>query len=816
MPYTMTSEYPPHQTTQAPPVATAPVPSNSNLFEFPSQSSPVAATPSSGAAPNGSKDTTNTGFNNNQLFNVDLLTSSPQQFIMPSNMNNGSINNDEIYNQPFAIHSSNQVFQPTVDSLQLNDEIFFDTSLSNNFTFNNGNGNIQFYNNTNYIHQDENIIPTSSSNSLTNFFNPGPQSQHQPTTTHSSFSSISSQSQAKNATTPTINQVSSFQPITTPSMNPPITSAVSSNSSAFTSPQLSRHHSTSIPIDQLTLLTLKNLTDVTNPQGNSTNNPTPYQQQFQIKLSQQQQHQQQQQQQQQQQSQQTYRQHPAQQNLPSQSQHSANHISKSPSPDYYSTNSSISSVSTGPTSVGLPVSSTISIPSEVEEGHESVEIEKEVEAGTINPQKLFTTNSRIPMSYSSPSLSTLFQNGGRVTSVLPVQNQNFVPTMNQTNNSSNNNNVNSNLINNGNVTQYLQQQFNNNSSNFQQNVQQKYINLSNIPKLPNQGTNNRANSDVGLNVNGNLNMFDFKMNDECYNAISYWLNNNNNNNNNSNGNSNVIKNPEVFDEEDDEDESPTKLSIPAKGNGNRPKPKKVNSVSSINRRRNSIPVMSGIGGSSLIVNGTGSMAGAGSPIKEDTKIDSKKKRRKSSNAANEIIGPLGISEANNYNNNIDNNILQGQTVPLAFTSMASKSNGQIIDESIQLNSLNSTTVEPIINDSSPNISPTTTLEDSKASSNNNNNSIMQPNASGAFPCSECDKQFKRSEHLKRHIRSVHSNIRPFHCKFCEKKFSRSDNLAQHLKTHYRVDSTTGNTNIVYGNNPSSATNTKPLSSTKKK
>lgn len=54
-----------------------------------------------------------------------------------------------------------------------------------------------------------------------------------------------------------------------------------------------------------------------------------------------------------------------------------------------------------------------------------------------------------------------------------------------------------------------------------------------------------------------------------------------------------------------------------------------------------------------------------------------------------------------------------------------------------------------------------------------------------FRCAECPKAFKRSEHLKRHIRSVHSNERPFPCTLCEKKFSRSDNLAQHLKTHKR-------------------------------
>lgn len=52
-----------------------------------------------------------------------------------------------------------------------------------------------------------------------------------------------------------------------------------------------------------------------------------------------------------------------------------------------------------------------------------------------------------------------------------------------------------------------------------------------------------------------------------------------------------------------------------------------------------------------------------------------------------------------------------------------------------------------------------------------------------FKCQECTKSFRRSEHLKRHIRSVHSTDRPFPCTYCDKKFSRSDNLLQHLKTH---------------------------------
>ncbi|QLG74305.1 hypothetical protein HG535_0G01890 [Zygotorulaspora mrakii] len=58
-----------------------------------------------------------------------------------------------------------------------------------------------------------------------------------------------------------------------------------------------------------------------------------------------------------------------------------------------------------------------------------------------------------------------------------------------------------------------------------------------------------------------------------------------------------------------------------------------------------------------------------------------------------------------------------------------------------------------------------------------------PDASKHFACEYCDRRFKRQEHLKRHIRSLHMCEKPFDCHICGKKFSRSDNLNQHIKTH---------------------------------
>ncbi|KAJ7215206.1 hypothetical protein B0H12DRAFT_996702, partial [Mycena haematopus] len=49
----------------------------------------------------------------------------------------------------------------------------------------------------------------------------------------------------------------------------------------------------------------------------------------------------------------------------------------------------------------------------------------------------------------------------------------------------------------------------------------------------------------------------------------------------------------------------------------------------------------------------------------------------------------------------------------------------------------------------------------------------------------CGKGFVRGEHLKRHVRSIHTYEKPYACPYegCGKAFSRRDNLAQHSRVH---------------------------------
>lgn len=75
-----------------------------------------------------------------------------------------------------------------------------------------------------------------------------------------------------------------------------------------------------------------------------------------------------------------------------------------------------------------------------------------------------------------------------------------------------------------------------------------------------------------------------------------------------------------------------------------------------------------------------------------------------------------------------------------------------------------------------------------------------PNAMKPWNCEQCDKNFVRQEHLKRHIKSLHTVEKPYACprEDCGKKFSRSDNLTQHLATHTKGQTSRARTPAVSG------------------
>ncbi|KAG0280476.1 hypothetical protein BGZ95_009963 [Linnemannia exigua] len=109
----------------------------------------------------------------------------------------------------------------------------------------------------------------------------------------------------------------------------------------------------------------------------------------------------------------------------------------------------------------------------------------------------------------------------------------------------------------------------------------------------------------------------------------------------------------------------------------------------------------------------------------------------------------------------------------------------------RLSSLGGTTMVPSLSSTSISSETSSTAFPSPslaaAKSRTRRASLSPDGTTRVFTClvDGCGKQFKRSEHLKRHVRSVHTLEKPFGCPYenCPKRFSRSDNLNQHIRIH---------------------------------
>ena len=51
-----------------------------------------------------------------------------------------------------------------------------------------------------------------------------------------------------------------------------------------------------------------------------------------------------------------------------------------------------------------------------------------------------------------------------------------------------------------------------------------------------------------------------------------------------------------------------------------------------------------------------------------------------------------------------------------------------------------------------------------------------------FKCETCERDFSCKENLKRHVKSVHENMKTYKCDYCDKYSNYRHHLTRHVKT----------------------------------
>lgn len=460
------------------------------------------------------------------------------------------------------------------------------------------------------------------------------------------------------------------------------------------------------------------------------------------------------------------------------------------------------------------------------------------EERTINPRQLFNDHKPLSNSYSSPSLTTLF----KLEIQLSSQNKNKKGEVYGNKEKKKNRQDQEQLYHQQQQLQHQEQLKHQQQHLYSQQQQQQQLHqqLSSQPQ---------AQAQLQSNVKGSTPRFDFIMNDECFNAIHYWLNNTQFSDATGDLAAEIIGNPtgimKYQRRRNSIQLSSSSAAVPEKVSNTIQKKKRRKSYNNYELLRGNIE---GLG----IVNGK-------NKLKDDKKYRAQLESIQSLNQ-NENQSEL---QAQDETENLEQVLINPEDLENMQVQLSS--NGALILS----HELPSQEVDPIDTQSAPIKSPTllklqqfqelseqrlqqqqlqktpqlaqhpqfqsptqvlpTTYTSApfqlqlqqpqlllqsqalRAPAQSSTKVSTSPKLKPAhqsddedsdeekpFPCPDCTKQFKRLEHLKRHIRSVHSNIRPFHCKYCEKKFSRSDNLAQHLKTHYKT-LPNGTTTIILGN-----------------